>query len=205
MPTKEEQARVLIVLGGARLEHGLCYSLLGVLQQELSRRQVETRTHDLLADGFDPVLRLSAQEPYATACPVKQDPLCARYQEDARWANVYIFVHPVWWFAPPAILKGWVDRVFVHGVSIEQHAGGSPTPLLNGRKALLVMTFNAKKLIDRTVFKSACRFFWKRIALSAAGILRTRSVEIYNVQKMTAARFEKQSARLLRELGELLD
>ena len=204
MVKETEQARVLLVLGGARSEHGLCYSLAQAIEEELKRRQIETRKHDLLADGFDPVLRLGQDKPYATACSPAEDPLCARYQEDARWANVYVFVHPVWWSAPPAILKGWVDRVFVHGISIEQHPGGSPTPLLGGRRALVVMTFNAKKLIDRTVFKRACRFFWKRVALFSAGILRTRSVEIYGVQKMTAARFEKQSTRVLRELDALL-
>lgn len=37
-------------------------------------------------------------------------------QEKLFWADSVVFVFPLWWFSMPAILKGWVDRVFSYGV-----------------------------------------------------------------------------------------
>ena len=79
------------------------------------------RCHDLHALGFDPAERgahygiegafdpLKAQE----SCPVPRD--VAPMVDDLDWAEQVIFHFPLWWFAPPAILKGWFDRVLVHG------------------------------------------------------------------------------------------
>ena len=140
--------RVLIVLGGARTG-GLNRVLVDRLRHTLAKSGAAVRLHDLLADGFDPVLRLADGDPHARAVPSSTDPLVARYQEDVRWAERYIVVHPVWWFAPPAILKGWIDRILVDGVALRQRTGASPEALLEGRSALVVQTFNTGRAIDR--------------------------------------------------------
>lgn len=83
---------------------------------------------DLCAMGFDPV---ESADHYA-ALPFAQpfDPLKAQEQaaadhalpadiasemEKLTQADRIILHFPVWWFGPPAILKGWIDRVLVHG------------------------------------------------------------------------------------------
>jgi NAD(P)H dehydrogenase (quinone) len=58
------------------------------------------------ARGFDP---LKAQEDGAASEDV------AREIEKLEWADQVIFHFPFWWFAPPAMMKGWFDRVLVHG------------------------------------------------------------------------------------------
>ena len=63
-----------------------------------------------------------------------------------KWADMMIFQFPVWWTSPPAILKGWFDRVFLPGV-VHNIAEGKlyDTGLLRGKKAMLSFTTGATK------------------------------------------------------------
>ncbi|MCH0540191.1 NAD(P)H-dependent oxidoreductase [Streptomyces sp. MUM 203J] len=71
-------------------------------------------------------------------------PDVAAEQEKVRWADAVILQFPLWWFSVPAILKGWIDRVFTYGFS---HGPGLPPPYsegaLGGRRALLSVTLGA--------------------------------------------------------------
>ncbi|MBU7598413.1 NAD(P)H-dependent oxidoreductase [Streptomyces sp. P38-E01] len=70
-------------------------------------------------------------------------------QEKVAWADVLVFQFPLWWFGPPAILKGWFDRVFVQGFAfgIEDEQGRvmryGRGPL-SGRRALVVTTVGGR-------------------------------------------------------------
>ncbi|MEW5763937.1 MAG: NAD(P)H-dependent oxidoreductase [Acidobacteriota bacterium] len=65
-----------------------------------------------------------------------------REQEVVLWAEGLVFVYPIWWFSPPAILKGWIDRVFLNGFAFEIGPDGA-RGLLKHRKALVVTTTGA--------------------------------------------------------------
>ncbi|AJP58696.1 NAD(P)H dehydrogenase [Pandoraea vervacti] len=76
-----------------------------------------------------------------------QSPDIACEQEKLRWADTVIFQFPLWWFSMPAILKGWVDRVYAYGFAYgvgehsdthwgDRYGEGS----LSGKRAMLVVT-----------------------------------------------------------------
>ncbi len=194
--------RVLLVYGHGR-RGGLCQRLLQVIQAELEVCGAEVRLHDLLADGFNPVLELDADQEHAGPCDPGDDPLAHRYQEDVRWAGAYLIVHPCWWFAPPAILKGWVDRIFVHEVAIMQQPEGSPTSLLDGRRALVVQTFAAPSAIDRMFFRGITAFFWRRVVFGSAGIKRVQRLALHGVRGIEEGKLAAFESRLRTALGEL--
>ncbi|MCP5158882.1 MAG: NAD(P)H-dependent oxidoreductase [Gammaproteobacteria bacterium] len=62
-----------------------------------------------------------------------------REQEAVRWAQGLVFIYPIWWFGPPAILKGWIDRVFTRKFAFNIGAGGMEG-LLTHRRALILNT-----------------------------------------------------------------
>ncbi|AGC47000.1 NAD(P)H oxidoreductase [Myxococcus stipitatus DSM 14675] len=75
----------------------------------------------------------------------------AAEQEKLLWADAVIFQFPMWWFSMPAILKGWVDRVFAYGFAygVGAHGGerwgdryGEGT--LTGRRAMLSVTIGGR-------------------------------------------------------------
>ncbi|MFC7550611.1 NAD(P)H-dependent oxidoreductase [Plantactinospora sp. GCM10030261] len=74
-------------------------------------------------------------------------PDIAAEQEKLRWADAVILQFPMWWFSMPAILKGWIDRVFTmqfaHGPAVPPpYHENSP---LAGRRALLAVTIGARE------------------------------------------------------------
>jgi NAD(P)H dehydrogenase (quinone) len=90
---------------------------------------------DLYALGFDP--RLKASElPWAPDFAPGEDVLAERAVIGK--ADVFVFVYPLWFNAPPAVLKGYVDRVFGTGFGYGS-TGHDARPLLTG-KALLSIT-----------------------------------------------------------------
>ncbi|MEU6487431.1 NAD(P)H-dependent oxidoreductase [Streptomyces sp. NPDC046887] len=72
-------------------------------------------------------------------------PDVAAEQEKLVWADAVVLQFPLWWFSVPAILKGWMDRVFTfgfsHGPEFTPFGGGG----LGGRRALLAVTAGARE------------------------------------------------------------
>ncbi|GAA4003128.1 NAD(P)H-dependent oxidoreductase [Streptomyces plumbiresistens] len=74
-------------------------------------------------------------------------PDIAAEQEKLLWSDAVILHFPMWWFAAPAILKGWIDRVFTSGFAYGPRVAppyGEDAPLA-GRRALLSVTYGARE------------------------------------------------------------
>jgi NAD(P)H dehydrogenase (quinone) len=69
----------------------------------------DVRVLDLVADGFNPTFAMADLETYRGAEPTAE---VLRYREIVDAADVTVAIFPVYWWSMPAILKGWVDRVF---------------------------------------------------------------------------------------------
>lgn len=88
---------------------------------------------DLYAMGFDPCLK-AGERPDKPSDTVAPD--VARERAHLADADVFVLVYPVWFGAPPAIMKGYIDRVFNHGFAFEAFNVGQMRPLLTGRKLI---------------------------------------------------------------------
>ncbi|WP_454765448.1 NAD(P)H-dependent oxidoreductase [Cupriavidus campinensis] len=71
----------------------------------------------------------------------------AAEQDKLRWADAVIFQFPLWWFSMPAIMKGWVDRVYAYGFAygVGEHSDARwgnryGEGSLAGKRAMLVVT-----------------------------------------------------------------
>jgi NAD(P)H dehydrogenase (quinone) len=84
----------------------------------------ETRLIDLYADGFDPVMGPDERRAYHTA-GANEAPVAA-HLEALRWAEGLLFVYPTWWYGLPAMLKGWLDRVWIPHATFTMPEAGKP-------------------------------------------------------------------------------
>jgi len=93
---------------------------------------------DLYAVNFNPCL---SENDFRTFSEGEVPDDIRIQQEKVSWAEGIVFIHPVWWTGPPAILKGWVDRVFSLGFAYSIDAKeGHVTGLLRKQKALVINT-----------------------------------------------------------------
>ena len=95
-------------------ERSFCHAIAGEAARTLEAAGCEVMTHDLYVEAPDPVL--SGAE-IARRTPI--DPQIQRYAAEIHDAATLVIVHPDWWGGPPALLKGWVDRVFRPGVAYD--------------------------------------------------------------------------------------
>lgn len=110
----------------------------------LERRGWDVDDCDLNAEGFSPVLTADERRGYHAVgdnvAPV------AGYVERLRAAEALIFVFPVWNFGYPAILKGFLDRVFLPGVSFRLEDGKVRPNLTHIRKLAAVTTYGGTRV-----------------------------------------------------------
>ncbi len=84
----------------------------------------EVRLIDLHAEDFDPVMRAEERRAYHTA-GVNEAPVAA-HLDALRWCEGLLFVYPTWWYGLPAMLKGWLDRVWIPHATFTMPEGGKP-------------------------------------------------------------------------------
>jgi NAD(P)H dehydrogenase (quinone) len=132
-------------------------------QSALHRRVVDTLTiagHkvddcDLYAENFQPVLTADERRAYHSSTP--ETASVAREIERLRRAEGLVFMFPTWWFGMPAILKGYIDRVWVPGVAFELR-NGQTMPLLHQiRRFAVVTTYGSPWWLNRFVFRDPNR------------------------------------------------
>jgi putative NADPH-quinone reductase len=125
--------------------------------------------HDLYEEGFDPIL---------TSDEIPEDaqlaPLLTLHCDEIAKSDGIIVVHPNWWGQPPAILKGWIDRVFRPGVSYEFEEGdlgeGVPNGLLRAKTALVFNTSNTQAEREIRVFGDPLETLWKNCIFGLCGV-----------------------------------
>jgi NAD(P)H dehydrogenase (quinone) len=125
--------------------------------------------HDLYAERFDPLLG-GGEIARAAELPAAIGEHC---REIAR-AEGIVIVHPNWWGQPPAILKGWIDRVIRPGTAYEFLEGdsgeGVPRGLLQASAAVVFNTSNTPPERERAVFGDPLETIWRNCVFSLCGV-----------------------------------
>ena len=101
-------------------------------------------------------------------------PLVAAHCREIAEADLIIIIHPNWWGQPPAMLKGWIDRVIRPGVAYEFLEGdsgeGVPIGLLQAKLALVFNTSNTEVLREQQVFGDPLETIWKNCIFGLCGV-----------------------------------
>lgn len=119
-------------------------SLHGEVVGKLAASGWDVDDCDLNAEGFDPVLSEAERRGYHDE-PTNCRPV-AEYVERVRAADALVMVFPVWNFGYPAILKGFLDRVFLPGVSFRLEDGKVMPNLTKIRKLAAVTTYGGNRM-----------------------------------------------------------
>ncbi len=125
--------------------------------------------HDLYQEKFDPVLPAPELDREADL-----NPDLAQHCREIAQADGIVIVHPNWWGQPPAILKGWVDRVLRPQVAYrfaEGDAGdGVPEGLLQAKAAVVFTTSNTPVSREMAVFGDPLETLWKNCIFGLCGV-----------------------------------
>ncbi len=125
------------------------------------------------------------------------------YCREISQAQGIVIVHPNWWGQPPAILKGWVDRVLRPEVAyrfIEGDKGeGVPVGLLKANTAVVLNTSNTLPERELQVFGDPLETIWKNCIFDLCGV-KTFYRETYTVVVTSTIRQRREWLQKVREV-----
>lgn len=160
--------KILVILAHPD-EKSFNHSIAKASVEQLENNGHAVMFHDLQKEMFDPLL-CSAEIPKDAVLPEVIKLHCDEVTE----ADGIIIVHPNWWGQPPAILKGWVDRVIRPGVAYEflevDSGEGVPNGLLNAKTAIVFNTTNTEPERERSVFGDPLETIWKNCIFGLCGV-----------------------------------
>lgn len=192
--------RILVVVGTPipdSLTHALAHSYAAAAR----RAGAEVRLTDLAtqeAPAFPHTLgevRMPRDERDAPLDPVARTSI-----QDVTWAQHLVFFFPQWWGGTPAVLKAWIDRVFLSGFAYRYHRSGSGWDrLLTGRSARIVMTMDSPRWWNALAYRDSAVRTLRTATLRYSGIAVrgvTRLAEVRHSSPSRRARWLETMARL---------
>lgn len=173
------------------------HALLETVQAELQKACKEVSLRDLYAQNFNPVL--SAND-LAGMMQGQLQPEVKAEQDHISSADIIIVIYPLWWSGMPAILKGYIDRVFTEGFAYRL-VGPDLEGLLKGKKVLLITTTGAPQEVYE-----ASGMFQSMAQTTGEGIFQFTGMELLEHKYFCAIPYltDEERKEMLEELRELV-
>lgn len=173
--------RILIINGHPNRE-SFNFGIAAAYKDGAEESGAEVRSMNIADLNFNPNLQFG----YQKRTEVEPDLLQA--WEDILWAEHLVWVHPVWWGGLPAIMKGFIDRLFLPGYAF-QYRENSPfwDKLLKGKSARIITTLDQPSWYYALVYGRPSVNQLKRSTLQFCGIssVKVTYIEIIKTSNTT--------------------
>lgn len=135
---------------------------------------------------FDPILHNAFQKPQAL------EPDLVRAQELIRWADHLVFVFPSWWGTMPALLKGFIDRVFLPGFAFKYRKDSVWWDrYFTGKSARIILTMDTPSIYNWFVYGNANVKAMKAATLQFCGVKKVSTTIFDSVRSADAVKIKK--------------
>ncbi|MCV0427051.1 MAG: NAD(P)H-dependent oxidoreductase [Roseibium sp.] len=172
--------------------------------QKLEEEGHDVRLTDLYAKGFNPVMsqdeRRGYHAPEANTLPVADD------LADIKWCEALVFVYPTWWFAQPAMLKGWLERVWVPHETFEMPTDTHPMrpKMHNVTHIAIVTTCGASWWISKLIGEPGRKIILRGIKYLAKPGCKTLYLAHYKMDTSTQSSREQYLAKVKSKVASFL-
>lgn len=158
--------------------------------------QAEVEAININELSFDPNLRFGYRR------RTELEPDLIRAQEQISRSNHLVWIYPVWWGSVPALMKGFIDRVFLPGFAFKKREG-SPwwDKYLKGKTAHLICTLDQPGWYYRWVYGRPSHRAMKQLTMQFVGIRKVNSTTIGPIRNSSQVFREKWLDRV-KVLGE---
>ena len=191
-----------LVVKAHPLSESLCSWMTQRVVELLRAAAHEVVVEDLYADGFNAVMTSGERKSYYGGQYAARS--VSAQVERLLSAEAIVLVFPTWWFGPPAILKGWFDRVWGPGVAYDHSTGYGPiTPRLQNLRRLLVVTsLGAPRWVDLVIMRQPVKKVLKNaIMRTCAPKCRFQMVSAYKSESLTSSQVDEFWNRVERVLS----
>ena len=168
----------------------LSYAFLQkVIQGSTENPQIaEIKVLDLYEEGFNPVLVFNEQK---RRRDMHADPDLKIYREQILWADQLVFVYPIWWGRPPAMLMGYIDQLFASEFAYREKGGLLPEGLLRGKSVVCISTMKGPTHYPLFWLNNAHKALMKKALFQYVGIRKVKFFEFGNMESPRGGQVEK--------------
>ncbi|WP_322923355.1 NAD(P)H-dependent oxidoreductase [Paenibacillus campi] len=166
--------------------NSLCHAMLEQVQHGLGahvhHNRIETKTIDLYAEGFHPALLFNEHK---RRRDMHRDPELELYRERVRWADQLVFIYPIWWGRPPAMLLGFFDRMMASGFAYRHRKPYDllPEGLLQGKSVVCISTMKGPSGYLQLWLGNAHRILMRRALFNYIGIRKVKFWEFGGMEQ----------------------
>ncbi|RFC55544.1 NAD(P)H-dependent oxidoreductase [Brumimicrobium aurantiacum] len=159
----------VLVINGHPDKESFNYALSEAYLKGLKESNSNISQINIAELDFDPNLKFG----YRKRMELEPDLVSAI--EKIKSANHIVWVFPMWWYSYPAIMKGFIDRTFLPGITYQPIEGKAfPAQLLKGKTARLIITADTPKWYDSIFMKSPAVNQFKNGTLKFCGVKRIK-------------------------------
>nr|WP_321409950.1 NAD(P)H-dependent oxidoreductase [uncultured Carboxylicivirga sp.] len=167
--------QVLIILGHPNTI-SFNHSIAETCKKQIEDNGHTVLFHDLYAEEFNPVHQSDSSN-------TKLNDLTKSHFSDIKKCDALIVIHPNWWGQPPAIIKGWMDRILIPGVAydftINDKGDTVPVGILKAGTGLIINTSNTPDNFENDVLET----IWKKNVLNICGIKNVKRLNFGLIKK----------------------
>jgi len=127
----------ILVINGHPNRESFNFGIAAAYKKGAEEAGAEVRSINIADLNFNPNLQFGYQKRTAL------EPDLLQAWEDIQWADHLVWVHPVWWGGLPAIMKGFIDRLFLPGFAFQYRENSLFwDKLLKGKSARIITTLD---------------------------------------------------------------
>ncbi|MEN7551349.1 NAD(P)H-dependent oxidoreductase [Rapidithrix thailandica] len=188
----------VLIINGHPDEKSFNQGICKAYQEGAIKSNAEVQTISIRDLDFDPNLQ------YGYRKKVELEPDLLDAIEKIKWSEHMVWVHPLWWYGYPALMKGFIDRVFLPGVTFAYKEGASmPEKLLKGKTARIICTADTPNWYYRYFLKSPAINQLKKGTLEFCGVGPVKTTYISPVRDSKES-FRNGWLEKITRLGELV-
>ncbi|WP_270168914.1 NAD(P)H-dependent oxidoreductase [Paenibacillus sp. SYP-B4298] len=148
----------------------------------------EVQVLDLYAEQFDPRLVFNENK---RRRDMHRDPELERHRQQLMWADRIVMIYPIWWGRPPAMLLGYIDRMFSANFAYRRTGGLMAEGLLKGKSAICISTMEGPPRYTLFWLNNAHKVLMKRALFGYVGIKRVKFFEFGSMEKKNGKQSQK--------------
>ncbi|MBK3496699.1 NAD(P)H-dependent oxidoreductase [Viridibacillus sp. YIM B01967] len=139
----------------------------------------ELQVLDLYEEGFNPLLVFNEHK---RRRDMYRDPQTEKYRMQITWADKIVFVYPIWWGRPPAMLMGYIDQLFAANFAYRDKKGLLPEGLLKGKPVVCVSTMKGPTKYPLLWLNNAHKTLMRKALFNFVGIKKVKFFEFGNME-----------------------
>ncbi|MEY8738903.1 NAD(P)H-dependent oxidoreductase [Bacillales bacterium AN1005] len=134
---------------------------------------------DLYEEGFNPLLVFNEQK---RRRDMHINPELEKYREQIKWADKLVFIYPIWWGRPPAMLLGYIDQMFASNFAYKDKKGLFPEGLLKGKSVVCISTMKGPTNYPMLWLNNTHKILMKKALFNFVGIKKVKFFEFGNME-----------------------